>query len=42
LIAAAIVFLKKFGVIIVVGLGALIARLFKKKSPEDHADSTGV
>lgn len=36
LIAAAIIFLKKFGVFIVLGLGALVGRLFKKKSADDN------
>jgi len=40
LIAAAVIFLKKFGVFIVLGLGALVGRLFKKKSADDDSAAT--
>ena len=35
LLAAALIFLKKFGIIIVIGIGALFKKLFSKKKPEN-------
>lgn len=38
LLAAALIFLKKFGVVLVVGIGAFFARFFKKKKVEDDTE----
>lgn len=38
-LAAALVFLKKFGVIILLGVGAFLARIFKKKPKDEETDS---